>query len=98
MPFSAEAQAIAGMENVPNHKFEARDPRRELFEAPPPEIGTPISADSSLLQGKNAWSPSIRIPLVLTLTFIGLYVPIYLTRNQSMDSSNAGIIIGVLIG
>jgi len=50
---------------APDHRGEARAFDVELFAAPPPEIGTITSAESTLRPGKEPFSPPVRLLILL---------------------------------
>ena len=83
------AQAFAA---APDHSHLPRDPTHELFGNPPKLIGQILSADSTLKQGKDGWSPPVRFAFVTSVVLVLLY-GIYLGMKYAGPGTNITVAI-----
>jgi len=66
------ARGLPGLEGIPDHTFKPRDQMREMYAPPPPEIGEPITGDSTLVQGDNGWALWKRLVLCGVIAGFGI--------------------------
>lgn len=91
------AAPVAGLENIPDHSFKPRDPQREFFAPPPPEILPLVTADSTLKYGKNPISLPVRLILVLASAAVLGAGPILLFQNDR-NARDMGNTLGLIFG
>lgn len=80
---------LPGLEVIPDHTYNPRDPAREMYAPPPAEIGQPITGNSSLKQGDNGTPMWVRISLVVVALGIGGWI-------AATYSGTTQLIIGVV--
>lgn len=62
---TAQQAVVSPFEGVTDHRGEPRPPDRELFAAPPPEIGRVLSAESTLPAGKGEYPLALRLFVIV---------------------------------
>jgi len=101
LPSPTQVASARTPDQVPDHSGQPRRVPVEFFAPPPPEIGTLVSADSTLAKGRTPMSPATRWLIAAIVGGVPLLLMLWLastmTRSAKADRTFVRV-VGVVVG
>ncbi|MEA2711033.1 MAG: hypothetical protein QOF78_3634 [Phycisphaerales bacterium] len=96
-PIAAAPAQPVEIEKIPDHRDRAREYAADFFAPPPPQIGTVISAESSLKQGKGGLPFIVRLIIALLAAGAVVAACMWAASGMRRQDGESLVIIGYIM-